>query len=232
MKQVINRAKSAIDDNVFQALKSHGADGDFLALNSTYDKLSTNFAPLLNAQKRAIASGDTKAYESLLSTFLARPSPSASARFAIDDAMAAASSNGLDGLAAKLATQKNNIQVLEAAKAFNPLQSGEKKAAKLGLNAIGIAAYAASHPALGALAIGANLLTSPKTVKYGIAGVQGLAAGQEFLVNQTPKALTKFLANPQAVSSFIAGITQAPLVRMQSDQNMQQALQQGTSKPQ
>lgn len=231
VRKVITSAKAAIDDNVFQALKAHGADKDFLNMNQTYDKLSTGFAPLLNAQKRAIAAGDTKAYEGLLSTFLARPKPSASARFAIDDAITAAQSNGLTAQAAKLAAQKNQIQVLEAAKAFNPIKPGVLKAVDIGGGAIGVYALTSQNPALLAAMIGMKAVSSPTGAKTAIATVQGLSKGQEFLSNLTKTQLNAFMSSPEAINAFTTGVTQAPLVRMKADQAMQGALQQAIGQP-
>lgn len=228
---MINDAKAQIDNSVFQELKKHGVASEFTNLNQTYDKLSTGFAPLLNAQKRAIASGDTKAYEGLLSTFLARPKPSASARFAVDDAIQAADANGLKALADSLRQQKLGIQVTEAAKAFNPIKPGILKAADVGGGAVGLYALASHNPALLAAMVGMKAVSSPQGAKMAIATTQSLSKGQQMLSSFTKKQADVFLSSEPAMASFVQGVVQAPLVRAQVDQAMQGMVQNATQRP-
>ncbi len=212
VRSVINNSKAAIDDDVFQALKKVGAHADFTNLNSTYDNLSTKFAPLLKAQEQAIASGSNKPYASLLNSFLARPSPTATARGAIDDAITAAGANGLDMLGAQLEASKNQIQVLEAAKAFNPLKTSKLKD--------------------GVLSSLAQMLQQPVVAQKSLATVQGLYKAQQMLADMRPAQLNALLDNPQAIQSFTAGMLQAPVARAQADQAAQKMLQMATQRPQ
>lgn len=229
---IINSAKASMDNSVHNSFKDHALGDAFRSLNSEYDKLSTGFAPLLQAQKQAIASGNTRAYEGLLSTFLANPKPTASARFAIDDAIKAADANGLKSLADGLRKSKLDIKVTEAAKAFNPIKPGILKAAQMGTAAAGIGAYALNHPEMAAVMMGIHAVTTPTASKIAVSTVQGLSKGQEFLSKLTKRELNTFLSSPQAISAFTTGVVQTPLVRAQADQGMQQALQQATQGPQ
>lgn len=231
VRHIISSAKTAIDNNVHQELRKIGLGDKFMHLNETYDKISTGFAPLLNAQKRAIASGDTKAYEGLLSTFLARPKPSASARFAVDDAIQAAESNGLKGIADSLKASKLNIQVTEAAKAFNPIKPGILKAADVGGGAVGLYALASHNPALLAAMVGMKAVSSPGGAKMAIATTQSLAKGQHLLSSMSKKQADAFLSSPQAIASFTQGVVQAPIIRAQADQAMQGMMQQAIGQP-
>lgn len=209
---IVARAKTAMDNSVFQELKKIGLDHDFRGLNSTYDTLSTQFAPLLAAQKKAAMSDlGNKAYEPLLNSFLARPSPSATARGAIDYAIQAAKDNGLDMLGAGLEVQKNRIQVLEAAKAFNPLKSSQLKS-----NAIQNLS---------------QLLNQPVVAQKALATVQGLSKAQDMLANMTKSEVDRFLSSPEAMTAFTTGVIQAPIVRAQAEQTMNAILQQATQRP-
>ncbi len=227
VRSLINSAKSEMDNSVYQSLKAAGVGDDFTNLNATYDKLATGFAPLLNAQKQAIASGNTKAYEGLLSSFLSRPKASASARFAIDDAIQAADSQGLTGLRDQLTGQKLDLQVTEAAKAFNPIKSGVLKAADVSGAGMGMYALASHNPALLAALAGVKAVSSPGVAKIAAqATTQGLWAGKEALSSLTAKGAEEFMSNPAAVQSFVNGVVQAPLARMQAAQQNQQVLDQ------
>lgn len=226
IRMLINEAKTSMDDAVYQGLKQHGVGDQFLKMNSTYDSLAEKFQPLLNAQKQFQNSENPKVYEGLLNTFLSRPGKNASARFAIDEAIAAADSNGLKSLSAKLLDDKTHIQVMEAAKAFNPLSPSKYKAVALNTSQLGMGVYLMTHPnpAMIAAALGVKAVTSPAVTSTGIAAVQGLSQGQQMLSQMSKTQLDKFLSSPEAINMFTTGITQAPLVRAQAEQGIQSAI--------
>lgn len=219
---LINNARTSMDDAVFQEFNKAGLGKDFVSLNSTYNSLSSQFSPLLQAKNQFEKTGNIKAYEPLLSTFLARPGKNASARFAIDDAIVAADSHGLKGLSKELIDDKLKIQVGEAAKAFNPIKPGVWKADALGTSQAGMMIYAAAsgNPALAGAIVGAQVLRSPNTARAAIATVQGLSKGQEFVKNMSKDTANKFLSDPKAMNTFLLGVTQAPIVHQQAEEQL------------
>ncbi len=230
-RQLITQAKSAIDNNIFQSLKKSGAHNDFLKLNETYDTLSQQLAPLLQAQKRAVGTDNRTAYESLLNGFLARPKPGAAAREAIDNVIATASEHGLDMHAMELSQMKNHVQLLQAAKDFNPLRPGIVKAAKLGASSAALAMYATNHPAYAAALAFGQIISSPGAAKASIAAVQALSQSQQMLSSMSKKQLENLMESPQALTSMTTAILRAPIIRQQADQQLQQMIQQATQRP-
>ncbi len=229
-RQIITQAKSAIDNNIFQSLKQSGTHNDFLSLNETYDTLSNQLSPLLRAQKRALGTDNRQAYEGLLNGFLSRPKPGAAAREAIDNVISIASEHGLDMHAMELSQMKNHVQLLEAAKDFNPLRPGVVKAAKIGASSAAIAAYAMNHPGYAAALAFGQIVTSPQAAKASIAAVQALSQSKQMLSQMSKKQLETLMESPQALTSLTTGILRAPLVRQQADQQLQQMLQQATQR--
>lgn len=225
VKSLISQARHNFDDSVFNKLKDIGVADKWTDLNATYNSLSKEFAPLL-AAKNAYDRGNPKAYEPLLNSFLARPRPGATARFAIDSAIDAANTNGLKAEAAKLTEDKLNIQVLEAAKAFNPIKSGILKADTLGINQVAVATYAVRNPEYIPILLGITALRTPQAAKVGVAVSQTLSKGQEFLNVMPKKAMNQFLSDPKLMQSFTTGLMQAPIVRAKADQVFQQLMQQ------
>lgn len=225
---LINEARASMDNSVFQEFKKHGIGDSFTKLNSTYSQLSDKFAPLLQAKAQYDKTGNLKTYEGLLNTFLARPGKNASSRFAVDDAIMAADSYGLKNTAKELMDDKVKIQVAEAAKAFNPIKPGLIKADMLGASGAGMLSYGVmtGNVPLVAAAVGVNALRSPNMSRAAIATVQGLSKGQEMLSKIPKRELNALMSSPQAMNSFLLGVTQAPVIRDQADQQFQQLLQQ------
>lgn len=227
VKSLITQGRHNFDSSVYGKLKEVGADKAFEDLNKTYGNLSREFAPLL-AAKSSYDLGNTKAYEPLLNSFLARPRPGATARYAVDAAIDAANNNGLSNEAAKLLAGKQQVQIIEAAKAFNPIKAGTLKADSLGAAGVGMLQYAlyTGNPALIAAAAGTQALRSPMAAKTGVAFAQTFSKGQELLSSMPKKQLNNFLSDPKAISAFTTGLIQAPLVRAKADQAFQQMLMQ------
>lgn len=228
VKGLIDEAKVAVDSAVHSAFKVQDLGQEFLNLNSTYSTLSDKFQPLLNAKRLADNSGSTKPYMSLLNEFLARPGKNPAATFAIDDAIKAADAHGLKALSQNLLESKTNIQILQAAKDFNPLSPSSTKAAAINASQVLAGSYLMTHPdpLYIAAAIGVKAVTSPMGAGMAIATTQGLAKGQQMLSNMTKGQVDKFLSSPEAIKAFTTAVVQAPIVRAQAQQQMQSLMQQ------
>ncbi len=216
-----------MDNSVYSELKRAGQHEAFDKLNSTYGRLSDQFAPLLKAQSKASTDMD---YIPLLNTFLSRPGKTPGARFAVDDLIETANEYGLSKLAKQAASDKLDIQVVEAAKAFNPIKPGQIKADAVGVSQLGLGMWAAlsMHPAMIGAIAGAQMLRQPQTARYVAAP---LYRAQQVVSNMTKKELNLFLSDPRAMNTFMTGATAAPLqslsTKMQLDQMINQAQQQG-----
>lgn len=235
LQSLINEAKVSMDNAVFQKFKEHGSGDLFTRLNSTYNELSDKFAPLLKAKQAYDAPGGTlKVYENLVNNFLARPGKNISTRYAIDDAIAAADGNGLKGMAQELINQKKQIQIMEAAKAFNPLSSSDFKSGSIMNmgNIAGAAALMTKNPWMIGAFVGAKALQSPGVSSAAISTVQGLAKSQQFLSKMGKRELDAFLSSPEAMTTFMTGALQAPLVRAKAEQGLNAMIGQHLSGPQ
>jgi hypothetical protein len=223
-KQVIDQARHTMDKSVRAELQRAGVSKNFDKLNSTYARLSDQFAPLLKAHAKAQTEMD---YQPLLSTFLSRPGKSVGARFAVDDLIDTANEYGLKEVSEEVSKGKLNIQIVEAAKAFNPLKPGQLKADGLGATQAGVLSYAAlsANPALLGAAIGMQVLRSPRTARGAVVTTNALYQGQQMLSGMTEKQLNAFLSKPQAINSFVTGITSSPLVYMKAEGELNQLIE-------
>lgn len=225
LKQLIDGSKSQVDNQVFQAFKSFGAEKQFTGLNQTYNELSTQFSPLLRAQKQFARTGDMKSFEPLLNTFTARPGKGVTTKFAIDAAIDAAEANGQVALAKELSEQKLGIQVREAAKAFNPVSSGFLKGDKLaaGQASMLAGAYATGDPRAIAFATAIAgtgfALRSPMPAKA-VVGAMNLAQQNILGVGK------EILNDPQAMMGIVNGITSSPQMQQEAQQQIMQMIQQ------
>ncbi len=228
VKRIIDTSRVAIDKSIRSGLEQSGAGAQFDKLNATYSNLSKEFAPLLAANERYAASKDMKVYEGLLGGFLARPGKQVSKKMAVDAAIDAAEEYGLKGISHNLKNAKTMVQVGEAAKAFNPIKSGQVKADALGLGQAGMMMWAVQtgRPEIIVAAAGTQVLRSPTTAKAGIALTQSMFKGQQFLTKQTPQMLDKFLSDPKAMGMFTNAIIQAPIVREQAEAALNGQIQQ------
>lgn len=230
IKRIIDEARAGIDNTIYKSLNASGkgAGDQFLQLNKVYSDLSNELVPVLNARERYAKSGDIKVYQGLLNSFLARPGKQVGTKYAVDQAIDAAEAFGLKDMAAELARQKTAVQVGEAAKAFNPVQTGFSKAANTMQAGFGI--YAAQQAMQGdpkwlAVAAATGALRSPRTPQAAAAVVRSLAKGQEYLSLLKPAERLKFMSDPNAINSFITGVTAAPIIYDQTRQQLNQAIQ-------
>lgn len=224
VKALLDDARSSIDDSIVKSLDNAGpgAGQAFQALNSEYSKLQQGFSPLLQAQQRAIKSNNDAVYGSLLNQFLAKPRPGATARYMVDDAIELAKGYNLQGLASNLEDSKTSIQVLEAAKAFNPLKASAMKASDQAKNEVGMGAYAvlSKNPSLLATVTGLSLLRSPQTAKLGVALSQGAWKGKQMMQSMPKADMQKFLNDPRYMTPFIDAIVNGPLQRANVEQDL------------
>lgn len=235
VKMLVDESRTAIDNSIMNSFSPHKLDTQFVDLNETYSNLSKGFYPFLDARKRYMSSGDPKIYEGLLNNFLSRPGKNPGARSAIDDAIAAADEHGLKEIADRLRDKKLNIQIVESAKAFNPINPGEVKRQNLSYaKALAYGAAAWSHdPKAIAIAAFLEATSNPKTAQ---AAVYGLSQGQAMLSKMSPREIGNFLSNPDAMNKFSQAIIQAPFIREQAEQQvnnyvMQQIQPQASQRP-
>jgi hypothetical protein len=128
IKMILDKAKVRMDESIRQEFAKHGAGQEFLDLNSTYDRLSDNFAPLLKAKKIVDKTGNLKSFQPILDD-ITGPN-GAVTRDAIETAVREAQANGLSKRVEELTAQQFNIDLHEAAKQWNPIKPGMYKADK------------------------------------------------------------------------------------------------------
>lgn len=227
VKSLLDKSRLAMDRSVRQSLDKAGIAGDFDKLNTTYSSLSESFAPILNANYRFKASGDMKVYEQLLGQFTSKPGKNVTKKYAMDAAIDAADEHGITALSNVLKKAKLDLQVGEAAKAFNPLADASKKA---GLAQVGMATYGAymatqGQPALGTALMTAGVVGSPKFAQMGIYSAQTLAKAQELLAKMPTKQVKTLMSDSRAQEAFMNGVTSGLAQRVQASQDMEQVLQ-------
>jgi hypothetical protein len=221
-KKIVDQTRTTMNNSVREELKRAGADKAFDNLNSTYDRLSDSFAPLLKAHDKAKTDLD---YGHLLETFLARPGKRPGARFAIDDLIETAEAHGLNKLAIQARRDKLDIQLVEVAKAFNPIKNGQIKASQGARAQDGFTQYAIYKQDLTMAAIltGNAIARSPGVARYAIAPAFKL---QQHMSQLSQKSMDNLLSNPQAVQTLIGGAVAAPLKAVQTQQQLDQMIQQ------
>lgn len=227
VKRMIDEARTSVDQSIYESLNNagKGAGTKFLQLNKTYADLSNELVPVLNAKDRYARSGDLKVYQGLLNSFLAKPGQQVSSKYAIDQAIDTAEAYGMNDMAEQLASKKTAVQVGEAAKAFNPVKPGWSQAANTAQAGLGVYALASHNPAMLAAVAGQAALRSPNTAGAAAATVRGLSQGQEYLSLMSSAARQKFMLDPQAIESFITGVTASPLIYQQTINQLHGAMQ-------
>lgn len=225
VKAILDDARASIDDSIVKSLEDAGpGSGEaFKALNAEYSKMRQGFAPLLQAQRRAKKTENDAVYGTLLSQFLAKPRPGAPARYMIDDAIDLAESYKLGDLAKEMKDSKMDIQVLEAAKAFNPLKASQLKASDQSNNQVGLGIYSVlkKDPTILATVTGLSLLRSPQTAKLGVALSQGAWKGKQLMQSMPKPDLEKMMSDPRYMTPFIDSIVNGPLQRASVEQDLQ-----------
>lgn len=214
IKAILDNSRTSMDRSIRAGLDRAGVATQFDKLNKTYSDLSESFAPLLNANHRFKQKPDMKVYETLLGQFLAKPGKQVSKRYAVDAAINAADEHGLTQLSRKMKVDKLQIQLREAAKAFNPLKPTGIKDGKIraGMGIFAAQAALMGQPALAVALGGGAILTSPALAKAGVMLTNGMSKGQHMLHKMPKDQLDKFLANPDAIKTFTNAIIQTPLV--------------------
>jgi hypothetical protein len=230
VKKLLDTARTGIDKAIEQGLEKAGPGlgAQFRNLNATYSDLNQSLRPLLTANEQYKRTANIKVFKDVVDGVLL-PGGGISrvgARNAIQTLQDAAADSGLTA-AKVLKQQQEDLLIKEAAKRFNPIRPATWKADTLGLTQLSMAAYGmfSQHPALvGAILMG-QTLRSPSTTMAAATATRSMWQAKNLVSSMSQERLNQFLSNPQAINSFVTGMTAPTAQYLQTSNQLNQMIE-------
>lgn len=199
ISRMMAKQHELIEGSVKKSFEQRGSGELFSSLNSNYSYLKEQAAPLLQAMKQARKTGDSAAYERLLTQLNAKGGKNVTKKLGVDALIDAAGKNGSKAGEA-MRRLKQQIRINEAAISVSPF-------IKEGILGKGSATFATGALATGNLAVAAPLaagaiIQSPRLALKGVESLNALWAGKQF----ASKYGSRLLENPAAVNAFLQPI--------------------------